>query len=230
MKQIIIVFLLLPMFILAQTSFDKAKILFEQGKYASAEPLFENYLKANPNNTKTIDYLGEIAIYSQNWDEAIACGKKLVTAFPKNADYWYKYGGAMGLKAKSVNKFKALGMIDDVENAFLTAAKLDSKHIEARWALVMFYTELPGIVGGSESKAQKYANELSSISKVDGYLAKGYIDSYFNRYANAEINYLKAYEIGHSKTTFNKLYDLYLNKLKDKQKAINLKEQFDEKD
>ncbi|MFM9988067.1 tetratricopeptide repeat protein [Flavobacterium sp.] len=229
MKNVYLILLFSFFSVSAQTNFEKGQKMMEQKKYGEAKPFLENSIKENRKDYKAIDYLGEIAIYSQNWDEAIACGKKLIIAFPKNADYWYKYGGAMGLKAKSVNKFKALGMIDDVENAFLTAAKLDSKHIEARWALVMFYTELPGIVGGSESKAQKYANELSSISKVDGYLAKGYIDSYFNRYANAEINYLKAYEIGHSKTTFNKLYDLYLNKLKDKQKAINLKEQFDEK-
>ncbi|MEO8236122.1 MAG: hypothetical protein ABI549_11955 [Flavobacterium sp.] len=210
----------------SQTSFDKAKILFDQGKYASAETLFESYLKDNPTNAKTIEYLGDISGYEQKWNNAIYYYKKLKTAFPRNANYWYKFGGALGLKAKSVNKFKALGMIDDVENAFLTAAKLDSKHIDSRWALVMLYIELPGIAGGSEIKAQKYANELDSISKVDGYLAKGYIDTYFNRYTNAEVNYLKAYEIGHSKTTFNKLYDLYLNKFKDKQKAINLKKEF----
>ena len=34
---------------------------------------------------------------------------------------------AMGMKAKSVNKFKALGMIDSIEEAFLTAARLDKK-------------------------------------------------------------------------------------------------------
>jgi hypothetical protein len=217
------------MFIWAQTSFDKAKILFEQGKYISAEPLFEKDLKENPNNTKTIEYLGDIAGYQKQWNNAIYYYEKLKTTFPKNANYWYKFGGAMGMKAKSINKFKAVAMIDDIENAFLTAAKLDSKHIETRWALVMFYIELPAIVGGSETKAQKQANELIAISKVDGYLAKGYIDSYFNRYVNAEINYLKAYEIGHSKTTFNKLYDLYLNKLKDKQKAQKIKEEFDKK-
>jgi hypothetical protein len=118
-------------------------------------------------------------------------------------------------------------MIDEVENAFLTAAKLDPKHVESRWALVMLYIELPGIVGGSEKKANKYADELMQISKVDGYLSKGYIDEYFERYIQAEKNYLKAHEIGNSKTTFKKLYNLYLNKLKNKAKANQLKEQFE---
>ncbi|EOG6895188.1 tetratricopeptide repeat protein [Flavobacterium psychrophilum] len=229
MKQIIIIFLLLPILIWSQTPFEKAKNLFEQGKYALAKPLFENDLKENPMNAKTIEYLGDISGYEQKWNNAIYYYKKLKAAFPKNANYWYKFGGALGLKAKSVNKFKAFGMIDGIENAFLTAAKLDSKHIETRWALVIFYIELPAIIGGSETKAQKYANELLSISKVDGYLSKGYIDECFKRYQDAEKNEIKAHQIGHSKITFNTLYELYLNKLNDKQKAQKLKEEFDKK-
>ena len=52
---------------------------------------------------------------------------------------------------------------------------------------------------------------------------------YFSRYTKAEINYKKAHEIGNSKTTFEKLYDLYLNKLKDKTKAYKLKQEFENK-
>lgn len=212
---------------MAETDFDKAEKLFKQEKYEQAKVLFENYLKSNPNNYKTIEYLGDIAGHQKKWDEAIKQYKVLKTQFSKTANYWYKYGGALGMKAKSVNKFKALGMIDEVEKSFLTAAKLDTKHIESRWALVMLYIELPGIVGGSETKAKKYAEELQELSKVDGYLAKGYIDEYFSRYTKAEANYIKAHEIGNSKTTFQKLYNLYLNKIKDKTKAKKLKEQFE---
>ena len=214
---------------MAETDFEKAEKLFKQEKYEQAKVLFENYLKSNPNNYKTIEYLGDIAGHQKKWDEAIKQYKVLKTQFSKTANYWYKYGGALGMKAKSVNKFKALGMIDEVEKSFLTAAKLDTKHIESRWALVMLYIELPGIVGGSETKAKKYAEELQELSKVDGYLAKGYIDEYFSRYTKAEANYMKAHEIGNSKTTFQKLYNLYLNKIKDKTKAKKLKEQFDNK-
>lgn len=212
---------------MADSDFDKAEKLYQQEKYQQAKVLFESYLKSNPNNYKTIEYLGDIAGHQKKWDEAIKYYKILKTQFSKSAGYWYKYGGALGMKAKSVNKFKALGMIDDVENAFLTAAKLDVNHIDSRWALVMLYIELPGIVGGSEVKAVKYSNELMELSKVDGYLSKGYIDEYFNRYKKAEVSYIKAHEIGNSKTTFQKLYNLYLNKFKDKAKATKLKEQFE---
>ena len=210
----------------AQTTFEKGLKYLEQKKYAYAKSTFEWLIKENPKNIDAIDKLGEACFLMQEWDVAVKCGKKLVTADPQNAEYWFKYGGALGMKAKSVNKLKALGMIGDIREAFETSARLDSKHINVRWALVLFYMELPAIVGGSETKAQKYANELMQLSKVDGYLAKGYIDVYNGEYEKAEFYYKKAYEIGHSKTTYEKLYELYLNKMKNKEKAQKLKNDF----
>ena len=221
----ILLFIAFPAF--AESNFEKAEKLFQQEKWEQAKVIFEDCLKQNPKDYKSIEYLGDIAGHQKRWDQALGYYKTLREQFPKTANYWYKYGGALGLKAKSVSKFKAYGMIDEVENAFLMASKLDVKHVESRWALVIFYIELPGIVGGSEKKATRYANELMTISKVDGYLAKGYIDEYFERYIQAEKNYLKAHEIGNSKTTFKKLYHLYLNKLNNKAKANQLKEQFE---
>jgi tetratricopeptide (TPR) repeat protein len=227
MKNIQIFFLLISFSVFSQSTFEKAEKLYAQKKYTESEKLFSEHLKVQPNHTRAIEYLGDIAGHQKDWDAAITYYKKLKVTSPKNANYWYKYGGALGMKAKESNKFKALGMIDEVEESFLTAAKLDTKHIETRWALVMLYIELPAMIGGSEKKAQKYADELMTLSKVDGYLAKGYIDVYFKRYAKAENHYKKAHEIGNSKTTFEKLYDLYLNKLKDKAKASKLREQFE---
>lgn len=200
--------------------------LFNDKKFNESKSLFEAHLKANPNDLNALEYLGDIAGYQKKWDEAIYYYEKLKKKVPTNADFQYKYGGALGMKAKNVNKMKALGMIDDIEEAFLTAAKLDKKHIDARWALVMLYLELPAIIGGSEAKAKKYADELLLISRIDGYLAHGYIEIYFKRYKKAEPLYVAAHRLGNSKTTFEKLYDLYLNKLKDKVKAQQLKEEY----
>ncbi len=220
-------FLLLSLQMMANSDFEKAEQLFQKDKFLEAKVLFENYLKSNPNHTKTLEYLGDIAGKEKNWDDAILYYKKIKIQFPKNANFVYKYGGALGMKAKESNKFKALGMIDEIEQSFLTAAKLDEKHIDSRWALVMLYIELPGIVGGSETKAQKYADELMNLSKVDGFLAKGHIDEYFKRYTKAEVNFKKAHEIGNSKTTFQRLFNLYINKMKQPQKAEELKKKFE---
>jgi tetratricopeptide (TPR) repeat protein len=223
MKKLFFFFLIFSQCLISQTLFEKAEKLYKEKKYEEAKAVFESYLKSDPNHLKTIEYLGDIAGNSKKWDVAIAYYKKLKLQNPNSATYWFKYGGALGMKAKSVNKFKAVGMIGDIETAFLTAANLDKKHLESRWALVVLYIELPGIIGGSETKALKYAEELLAISKVDGYLAKGYIDVYYKRYKAAEVNLIKAHQIGKSTITYAKLYDLYMYKLKDKNKAQNIK-------
>lgn len=209
------------------SDFNRAELLFQQEKFALAKPIFEKLLKEEPGNLKVIEYLGDIAGHAKNWDEALGYYEKLKETDPKVADYQYKFGGALGMKAKEGSKFAALGMLGDVENAFLTAAKLDSKHIGSRWALVEFYLQIPGFLGGSEKKAQKYAGELLAISPVDGFLARGHIQEYFNRYTKAEVEYKKAFQIGQSKITFQKLYNLYTQKLKQNKKATALKLAFD---
>ncbi len=229
MKKIIIFFLLFPLLILGQSNFDKGEKLFKAAKYDQAKPAFESFLKENPSHLKTMEYLGDIAGHAKSWDQAIGYYKKLKQLKPSEANYYFKYGGVLGMKAKESNKFKALGMIGEVRSSFEKAIELNPKHIEARWALVVLYLELPGIVGGSEAKAIKYSNELLKISPVDGYLSRGQIDEYFERYAAAEKNYIKANEIGKSKTTFQVLYNLYLKKLNDPKKAQDLKQQYDKK-
>jgi hypothetical protein len=55
-------------------------------------------------------------------------------------------------------------MIDEIKGSFERAIELvDSRHIEARWALIELYIKLPGIIGGSETKAIKYSNYLNCL-------------------------------------------------------------------
>jgi len=83
----------------------------------------------------------------------------------------------------------------------------------------VYYTELPGIIGGSIKKALLYTEELHTISPVDGYLSKGYVYEYDNEDELAEENYKKAIEIGGSITCFNKLISFY-EKNNEPKKAI----------
>ena len=223
MKQITLLFLVFPMLIFSQADFEKGEKLFREGKYEQAQPIFENLLRENSSNLKAMEYLGDIAIHNKSWDLAIGYYKKLKQLKPLEANYYYKYGGALGLKAKGVNKFKALGMIGEIKESFEKSIQLNPKHIEARWALVMIYIQLPGIVGGSESKAIQYSNELLKLSPVDGYLSRGQIDEYFERYTSAEEQYKKAIAAGSTKMGSQLLANLYKNKMNQPEKAAKIK-------
>ncbi len=201
--------LLFPALLSAQTSFEKAETYFKKEQFTKAKPLFQQHLKDNPNDRKTKEYLGDIAGYKKDWDTAIDFYEDLVEADDKNANYHFKYGGALGMKALSISRIRAATYIGDIKEHFETAASLDPNHIEVRWALVEFYIQLPGIIGGSQKKATTYANQLLKISPVDGYLANGYIAEYDERPDDAERFYKKAIDIGGSPTTYEKLTEHY---------------------
>jgi tetratricopeptide (TPR) repeat protein len=204
-----LVFLFIPIFSFSQSIVSEVNLLIKQKQFVKAELLASNYAAQNPNNLNAIELLGDAYGHQKKWDDAIEQYKKLVDANIDNANYHYKYGGALGRKAQEVNKFQALGIIGDVKEAFLKAAELDPKHIDTRWALVELFMQLPGIVGGSKKKSLQYAYELEQISQVDGYLAKGYIYEYDKDPKLAETYYKKAIEVGGSLTCYDKLTSLY---------------------
>jgi tetratricopeptide (TPR) repeat protein len=219
MKQIIIIFLLFPTLFWSQTTFEKAQKLFEAENFDKAESLFKSALKENPSDFKSVEYLGDIASRNKKWDDAVSYYKKLKILKPLVANYFYKYGGALGMKALEVNKFKALGMIDEVRASFEQAIVLNPKHIEARWALIELNLQLPGIVGGSQAKAIKYSDELLDLSPIDGYLSRGHIDEYFKRYSDAERQYKHAIIVSKSKASYQMLANLYQKKMNQPVKA-----------
>jgi tetratricopeptide (TPR) repeat protein len=200
---------LFPLFLGAQSVYEEVPLLFEQKHYVKAESVAKIYVANNPEDLKAIELLGDAYGYQEKWDEAIGEYEKLKESKPNNANYHYKYGGALGMKALSVSRFRALGIIGDVKSSFLKAAELDPKHIDTRWALVELYMQLPGIIGGSKKKSLKYAEELQNLSQVDGYLAKGYIYEYDDEPELAEDFYIKAIEVGGSLTCYQKLTNLY---------------------
>lgn len=208
--RIFIVLLFFPFLIFGQIDFAKIETMIAGQQYNKAENVLRDYLLTHPKNTKGIELLGDIYGHQKNWDAAIAQYHSLVLDHPDIANYHYKYGGALGMKALSISKIKALGIIGDVKTAFITASELDPNHIEVRWALVELYMQLPGIIGGSKTKALHYANELENLSVVDGYLAKGYIYEYDKEWIAAEKCYKQAIAEGGSLVCYGKLTHLYL--------------------
>ncbi len=221
MNKVLLLFLF-PTIVYCQINFEEVQAFFEKKQFEEAENILNKYLEINPNSLQAIELLGDAYGHQKEWDDAINQYKNLVDREQNNANYHYKYGGAMGMKALSVNKFKALAFISDVKRAFLKAAELDVNHIETRWALVELYMQLPGIIGGSKNKSLRYAEELEYLSKVDGYLAKGYVYEYDDEPKLAETYYKMAITEGGSLTCFEKLTNFYENQNQPKKAIQNI--------
>ncbi len=217
----ILLFLIFTIRVFSQSeNFQKGVQFFEKKDWLMSEEYFLKEVKNDKENFKALEYLGDIAAYSKKWDKALSYYKVLVTNFNTNALYNFKYGGVLAYKAQASNKLKALTLVGEIKKHLHKAALLDSTHIETRWALVQLYTNLPLFVGGTEEKANKYANELLAISKVDGYLALAYVNENNNKPSTAEKFYKKAIAVGRSEHTYKKLSSFY-EKISQPQKALN---------
>ncbi|MGB5943531.1 MAG: tetratricopeptide repeat protein [Leeuwenhoekiella sp.] len=191
-----------------QNELQTAIALFNKNKVKEAKAILIKLHKNQPNNLTVQEYLGDVAAQEKEWDDAIEYFEELTETQPNNAEYHFKLGGAYGMKALSGSKFMAITLIGDIKDEFTRASELDPKHIATRWALVEFYLQLPGIAGGSTRKAEKYANELMTISPINGYLSKGYIAESEEEEALAETYYKKALQLGADMKSFHDLKDL----------------------
>lgn len=208
----LLLLLVLPLLTFSQSYELKVDDLFEQKKFNQAEKIVLEYVIENPNSLKAIELLGDTFGYQEKWDGAIEQYKKLVDARSGDANYQYKYGGALGMKALTVNKLRALPLVSDAKAAFIKASILDSTHVEVRWALVKLYMQLPGIIGGSKKKSLFYAQELEELSAVDGFLAKAFIYDYDNKIQIAESYFKSAVAVGGSLHCYNQLINFYISK------------------
>ncbi len=226
MKKLFIPFVVISVFGYGQSAqILEIQHLIDARKFAAAESKAHELISRDDSDIAAIEKLGDIAGHQKQWDKAVSQYKKLIVLSPRSANYHYKYGGALGMKALEMSKLKAIGLVDDIKEAFHTAATLDPEHIEARWALVELYMQLPWMIGGSKKKALKYAQELEDLSKVDGYLAKGYVYEYADQPNEAERFYKLAVNVGGSVTCYSKLVDLYEETTKEPNKAISTLEE-----
>ena len=156
---------------IAQNSFEKGVKLLEKGEVQQAKSILLEYQERE----EAINLLGDIASFNKNWDDAIEYYRELVEKKPDSAEYHFKLGGALGMKALEGSKFQAALLVPELKKSLLNAAELDPNHAEARRALVEFYMQIPSFIGGGKSPAMDYVKELEKLNQVDAHLAKAYI-------------------------------------------------------
>ncbi len=172
---------------------EESNELLSLKKYAEAEKLLVHAVKGD-RSAELRELLGDTYAYQGKWDNAISIYKELVRQFPKNAQYNFKHGGALGRKAQNVSRFTALTLIGGIKKGFTEAARLDENHIDARWGLIEYYLAIPGFLGGGIKKCHPFAEELLAISPLEGYFAKAYLHELEGEGEQAKKNYLKVFD------------------------------------
>jgi tetratricopeptide (TPR) repeat protein len=84
-------------------------------------------------------------------------------------------GRVYGRQAIAANVFTKLSWAGKCREAWETAVKLDPSNIDARFDLLGYYLQAPGIAGGGRDKAEATLPEIDALHASFGELARGQI-------------------------------------------------------
>lgn len=154
---------------------DSPERLVEAGHYKRARVLLEARLKTNPNDAQASYLLSRVKHGFGDRDAALTLAEKAVELDGKNASYHYQLSQVIGDIAQKSSMFKQFGYARPYRSEVEKAISLDPKNLDARVAMLQFYMEAPGIMGGDKSKAKATAEEIGRMDASRGYLAQALI-------------------------------------------------------
>ena len=125
--------------------------------------------------------------------QALAFAEDLVEDAPDYAPGHLWLGNAYANRIGQVGSFSQATMAPRLRRTLERAIELDANLHEARSALMEYYLQAPGIVGGSVEKARAQAAELQRRDPPRGYYALGRLAQYEDRLDDARRHYLDAY-------------------------------------
>ncbi|HYK00462.1 MAG TPA: tetratricopeptide repeat protein [Thermoanaerobaculia bacterium] len=114
---------------------------------------------------------GRAALEKGDVAKAVSLFEKAVAASPKSAEAHFLLGRAYGAQAQKANVLKQASLAKKVSGAFERAVELDPNYLDARQALVDYYTLAPGFMGGSNEKALAQAAEIKKRDPLQGHRA-----------------------------------------------------------
>ena len=142
---------------------------FIAGHYERAEAHLQTLLKTSSDKGEIHFLLGRLAFWDNRLDDAVDHFEKAAKFDPHNANYYWWLGQMYGEKAVTASIFKRFGHARNTKKAMEKVIALDPDHIEARFYLIRYHLEAPGIVGGKKEEAQNLADQIKMRDPIRGY-------------------------------------------------------------
>lgn len=177
--------------IIGQSSLDKGKVFYESKKYLEAEKIFKSVTRKTSDYASAQYYLGRMAFDKKAYGNAVDYFKEATEANSGQAVYFHELGNAYAEVAKESNVFTQAIMASKVRNAWEKAIELDRNNTDARISLIGFFTQVPGFMGGSMSKAKAMATEILKLNVAEGHWQMGWILAEEKNYSEAEKEFSK---------------------------------------
>ena len=161
------------------------------GALAAAEAL----TRTEPKNGSAWMLLTRARVYARQYAKAVEAGKRATALAPNDAQAFLWLGNALGNRIGEVGMLSKMTLAPDLRDAFERAVKLDPALVEARDALIEFYLQAPGAMGGGVDKAKAQATAIGKYDRVRSLLAQARIARHEKKSAQALKFYEDAYAL-----------------------------------
>jgi Tfp pilus assembly protein PilF len=166
--------------------------LIDDRQFEQASVEVQSSLRKNPGDDAALHCMGRILVAQNNGGDAIEWFEKAVKANDRSAVHHLWLGNAIGEQAQHASKLKQPFMARRIKSEFERAVELDPSSIDARHGLIQFYSQAPGVMGGSMDKAKDQAREIAKLNAWRGHVEMAQLLERDKDMAGAEKEYRAA--------------------------------------
>jgi len=144
--------------------------LLNDGKLDAARSEIDALLKKNASDDAAMHCMGRMYEAMDKSGAAAEWFEKAIKVNDKVAVHHLRLGNALGDQAQHANKLKQPFLAKRVKSEFERTVALDPTSIDGRHGLIQFYSQAPGIMGGSMEKARDQAREIQKLNAMRGHV------------------------------------------------------------
>jgi len=150
---------------------EPTTVLMQQKHWKRVRAIAQAKLKVSADDAEANYLMSRVLMAWNDSNAALPYAEKAVKLSPQNAEYHWALAQVVGNQAEKANIFRQIGLAKRFRSETETVLKLDPKHVEAHYGMMMYYFKAPGIVGGDKNKAYAEADEIGKIDRAKGYVA-----------------------------------------------------------
>ena len=166
--------------------------LTAERRFDEAKAQLKDAVAKSPNDDAAWECLGRVTRSMGRPKEAAEYFEKAVKIDDKVAMHHLLLGSALADLADSTSKIKLPFLARRIKGEFERTVALDPSSLDGRSALADYYTQAPGVMGGSKEKAQEQVREMMKLNPMRGHQKQANLYLREQKYAEAEKEFIAA--------------------------------------
>jgi tetratricopeptide (TPR) repeat protein len=135
----------------------------DQGQHTEARELLDTIVREEPHNHRALWNRGLVAMQDEEYDVALDWFERALAIDGDDAEYHVWRGYAYVQKLERSNWLRKLVIAPKIRKSFERAVELAPTHLEARRALMLYYEQAPGLLGGGKAKAREQQEAIRRL-------------------------------------------------------------------